>query len=289
MAGIAKNDRDRRVRRVLFIEGCGNFVVLLLKIVVGVSTGSLAIIGDAIHSGSDLANNVVAMLVMGRASRPADREHPYGHRKYETLAVFVLASLLTVTAFQIILAVLSGGARTIQEESWSLPVMILVLVVNISLSTWEWRQAELLKSPILLADAQHTFADGLTPIAVIVGFKVAEAGYPWVDSLCALSVAALVMYLAYGLFGSAIPVLVDRIALPPEELAAAILSVEGVQEVRSARSRLAGDVVVVDATVTVAGELSMLEAHHISDRVEDLLAERFGVRDATVHVEPHGA
>jgi divalent metal cation (Fe/Co/Zn/Cd) transporter len=95
------------------------------------------------------------------------------------------------------------------------------------------------------------------------------------------------MVLAYGLFASAIPVLVDRIALEPEELTRAVLQVEGVIEVRGVRSRWAGDAIVIDATVAVHPSLSMLEAHAIADRVEELLSEKFGVSDATVHVEPY--
>jgi cation diffusion facilitator family transporter len=269
------------------IEGAANLLVLLIKIFVGLATGSLAIIGDAIHSGSDLANNVMALLVMHSATKPPDREHPYGHRKYETLAVFVLASLLTVTAFQIVLTAIQGGGRKLAEQSWALPMMLLVLGINISISLWEWRQAKLLQSSILAADARHTLADVLTTVAVIVGWKVAQAGFPWVDSACAVLVAGLVMVLAYGLFASAIPVLVDRIALEPEELTRAVLEVEGVIEVRGVRSRWAGDAIVIDATVAVHPSLSMLEAHAIADRVEELLSEKFGVSDATVHVEPY--
>lgn len=287
--GEAIRRRDRSVRRILLIEGLANLAVLLAKGIVGVATGSLAIVGDAIHSGGDLANNIVALLVMKRAAEPPDREHPYGHRKYETLAVFILASLLTVTAFQIVLAAIRNTVRDLHESSWSLPTMLGVLAVNTAISLWENYQARRLNSAILAADARHTFSDVLVTVAVIVGWQVSAAGYPWVDSACAIFVAGMVMYLAYGLFARAVPVLVDRIAVEPERLASVIAGVEGVVEVRSVRSRWAGDEIVVDATVAVDGNLRMSEAHDISDRVEAALLDRFGIRDSTVHVEPAGS
>ena len=95
--------RDLVVRRIILLEGLANFVVLLAKLTVGLSTGSLAVLGDAVHSLTDVANNAVAWGVMKLSSQPADREHPYGHRKFETLAVFGLATLLTVLAVELAL------------------------------------------------------------------------------------------------------------------------------------------------------------------------------------------
>ena len=280
------HERDLKVRRVLIIEAVANALVLVAKAIVGGLTGSLAIIGDAIHSGSDLANNIVALTVMRSAVEPPDREHPYGHRKYETLAVFVLASLLVVTAFEIGLRSITGWGHTVERDSLSLCVMIGVLVVNIAISAWETRQAKLLGSAILEADARHTVADVLTTVAVIAGWQLSAMGYVWVDSVCALGVAALVMYLAYGLFKEAVPILVDQIAIEPEKLSSVISRIDGVQEVRSVRSRSVGSEIAVDATVAVDGQLTMAEAHMIADRVEAVLHEEFHARDVVVHVEP---
>ncbi len=103
----------------------------------GFSTGSLALVGDAIHSLADLANNVVAFVVVRLASAPPDREHPYGHQKYETLAVFGLAVLLAVLAVEIVVRAAEPGPREIVQHGWGLAVMIGVLVVNVAVTTWE--------------------------------------------------------------------------------------------------------------------------------------------------------
>ena len=275
-----------RVRQVLLIEGSCNLLVLGAKAAVGLSTGSLAVLGDAIHSLADLTNNVVALVVVRVASAPPDREHPYGHQKFETLAVFGLAVLLAVLAFEIIVRAVEPADREVIQHGWGLAVMLGVLAVNIALSTWERRWAKKLDSQILDADAQHTFADVLTTFAIIVGWQFSARGYPWLDTVSALLVAALVLYLAYGLFGRAVPVLVDRIAHEPEEIADALRAIGGVRQVRRVRSRWAGSRPAVDVVITVAPELRTTEAHEVADAIEAVLLEKFEVEDATVHIEP---
>lgn len=278
--------RDRQVLRVIWIEGATNLAVLGLKLAVGLATGSLAILSDALHSLSDVANNAVAWFVLRLSTQPADREHPYGHRKFETLAVFGLASLLTVLAFEIALGALRRERAPIVHEDWALALMLVVLSVNAGLATWENRWARRLDSELLRADARHTLADVLTTLVVIGGWQLSTRGHVWLDTLCALGVAGLVLTLAYGLFKRAIPVLVDQVALEPEAIAAAAATLPGVLAVRDVRSRWTGAGATVDLVLEVEPTLSTRESHEISERVERLLRGHFGVEDVTVHVEP---
>jgi cation diffusion facilitator family transporter len=121
--------RDEKIQRVIFIEGSVNFVVLVAKLFVGLSTGSLAIVGDAIHSLTDVINNVVAWVVVRVSSSPPDREHPYGHRKFETLAVFCLASLLVVLSFELAIHAINKDDTKIENSTWGLGIMFAVLTV----------------------------------------------------------------------------------------------------------------------------------------------------------------
>lgn len=278
--------RDRRVRRVILIEGALNAAVLLLKLLVGLSTGSLAILGDALHSLGDVLNNGMAWIVVRASARPADREHPYGHRKFETLAVFTLAALLVVLGVELALGALRREPQPIASKNWELAVMIAVLVGNLALTTWENAWAKRLDSSILAADARHTLADVLTTVLVIVSWQIAARGYPGVDTACALFVALLVLVLAFGLFRKAVPILVDHIAVPPETLAELARSVPGVLDVKTVRSRSKGDSAAVDMVVTVAPNLSTEAAHRIVDEIEGKLRSGLGVEDATIHVEP---
>ena len=275
-----------KVRYVLIVEGACNFAVLVAKATVGFTTGSFAVLGDALHSLADLANNVVALIVVKIASEPPDREHPYGHQKFETLAVFGLAVLLAVLAFEIVVRAIESHDREVLENDWALAVMLGVLCVNAGLSYWERRWAKKLGSQILAADAQHTFADVLTTIAVIVGWQLSARGYAWLDTVFALLVACLVMYLAYGLFRRAIPGLGDSISHEPEEIAAAVEPVDGVRKVHRVRSRWVGSKPAVDVVITVAPDMPTSEAHDVADAVEEALLTTLSIEDVTVHIEP---
>lgn len=278
--------RNSLVLRVILLEGAANITVLTLKSVVGFSTGSMAILADAVHSLTDVANNVIAWLVIRASHRPADREHPYGHQKFEVLAVFVLATLLATIAIEIAIRALTRDTRVPQLMEWGLYLMIVVLIVNIIVASWERMWARRLQSKILLADASHTFADVMTTVVVIVGWQLSVRGYPWLDTACALGVAAMILYLAFGLFRNVVPILVDEIAIEPEALTAAIGEIPGVVDVPRVRSRWIGPERAVDVIVTVARSLPTVKSHAIADEIESLLESRFDVTDITVHVEP---
>ena len=279
--------RGQQVLRLLVFEGGINLLVLFAKGVVGLATGSMAILADALHSLTDVANNVIAWIVLRASNQPADREHPYGHKKFEMLAVFVLAVLLAVVAVEIAIRAFMRTSEPPDLSVWGLAVMMGVLLVNVALSVWQHYWARRLDSPILRADASHTFSDVLTTVVVIAGWQLSVRGYPWLDTLCALGVAGMILYLAFGLFRNVVPVLVDEIAIEPEEMTAAIGAIEGVISVPRARSRWIGTERAVDVIVTVSPAIDTISAHDIADAVEHLLSERFDVSDSTVHVEPH--
>jgi len=284
---IEYTDRDRKVQRLIIIEGCANILVLVVKLIVGLSTNSLAIIADAIHSLTDVANNFVAWIVIRLSAMPADREHPYGHRKFETLAVFGLATLLAVMAIEIAKSAFTKETTEIVSGTWELVLMVGVLTVNIALASWQRYWARQLKSGIMLADASHTFADVLTTIVVIIGWQLSSMGFLILDRLCALGVAGLVFYLAYDLYKSAFPVLVDEYAIDPEDIKNAVMTVQGVKAAGRIRSRWIGSDVAIDIVISVNADLTTEESHKIADEVEVLIEEQFNVGDAFIHVEPY--
>ncbi len=274
------------VRQVLLIEGAANAVVLIAKAAVGVATGSAAILGDALHSLSDLANNGFSLVAHRMSTEPPDPEHPYGHHKFEQLAVFVLATLLSVSAFQLVLQAVRQAGEPVDTSAWGLAVMIAVLFVNIGVSAWEAHWARKLDSDLLHADVRHTLSDVVVTIGVIIGWQVAAYRYAWVDPLVAVVVACIIFYFAYGLFRRAIPVLVDQAATDPLTLRRTVESVPEVREVRRARSRAGGGGPSADVVIVVDAELSTTRAHEVSDAVERALANELNIEDVTVHVEP---
>ena len=283
---IDTTHKDKQVRRVIFIEGLANLLVLIAKTIVGLSTGSMGILADAIHSLTDLTNNIIAWIVIHFSSLPADREHPYGHRKLETLAVFVLASILVVLAFELALNAINKDHTEVVSRDLELFIMLCVLIINIVVTSWQHMWAKRLDSDLLRADATHTFADVLITITVIAGWQLSAIGYAWVDRLCALGVALLIFYLAYNLFRRAIPVLIDEYAIDPVELSNIIKTVSGVKKVYRVRSRWIGKTRAIDLIISVDSTLSTEESHAIADTIESLIENHFGETDISIHVEP---
>jgi len=282
----SQQSRDRRVRRVIVIEGIANVAVLVGKLAVGIATGSTAVLGDAVHSFADLSNNAVALFALHFAVEPPDRDHPYGHRKFETLAVFALAVLLAVLAVELALHSLERGEHVVERPEWGLVVMIAVLAVNVGVAAWEGMWARRLDSDLLLADARHTLSDVLVTTSVIAGWQFAALGHLWLDTATTLAVAGLILYLAFGLFRRAVPILVDQSAADPDEIREAVATVAGVRSTRRVRSRGRGRDGRLEVVVTVDPALPTSASHRIADEVERVLEERFDAADVTVHVEP---
>lgn len=282
-----QKSRDRRIRTVFVLTGIANVAVLVAKVVVGVATGSTAVLGDALHSLADVSNNAVALFALHFAVEPPDREHPYGHRKYETLAVFALAVLLSVLAVELALRSLERGPHEVARPGWGLTVMIGVFAANICVAAWQGTWARRLDSDLLRADARHTFSDVLVTASVIAGWQLAARGHTWLDTATTLAVAALILYLAFGLFRRAIPVLVDESAVDPDEVREVVAAISGVRSARRVRSRGRGREGRLEVVVTVEPALPTSDAHEIADEVERVLKDRFEAVDVTVHVEPH--
>ncbi|WP_293749856.1 cation diffusion facilitator family transporter [uncultured Paraglaciecola sp.] len=274
------------VRKVLLIEGSVNALITVCKMTVGIMTGSAAIIADAVHSLSDLANNLFAWLAVKVTESPADGSHPYGHQKFEQLAVFALASLLTIVAFEVIVNAVERFGQPVEQSILGLVILIFSLAVNVGLTLWERSWAKRLDSDILHADATHTFSDVLTSGVVIVGWQIAAFGYYWIDTVFALIVSSIIFYLAFTLFQRAIPVLVDQSRYPPEELKAAVNNIPAVITVGNVRSRDTGKGQMADVSVTVSASLSTIESHQIADDIERVLADKFDIQDVVVHIEP---
>jgi cation diffusion facilitator family transporter len=239
-----------------------------------------------VHSFTDLANNLFAWLAVKSTESPADSSHPYGHQKFEQLAVFAMASMLTIVAFEVIVNAVKRFGQPVEQSMLGLVILIFSLVINIGLTLWEHHWANRLDSDVLHADATHTLSDVLTSAVVIVSWQLAARGYYWIDTLFALLVSSIIFYLAFKLFQTAIPVLVDQSRYPVDELKAAVYNIPAVKTVGNIRSRDTGEGQVADVTVTVCAKLTTLESHQIADQIEWVLADKFDIQDVMVHIEP---
>ena len=288
-ARVASGDRNIRVRRVLLGLLAANLAVVGAKFVVGVRTGSLGVLGDAVHSSVDAINNVLALGVMWVAAREPDEDHPYGHEKFETLGALALVVFLSITGFELVkgaLGRLLAGPSPINVGALELAVLVSTLAVNALVTTYEARRGRQLQSDILLADAAHTRADVLITIGVLVGLVAAGRGLWYVDSIMALVVAGAIVFITYGIVARSVPVLVDQHAESPEVIKDAAETVDGVERAYAIRSRGAPHRRFAEVTIAVRADRTVEEAHDIADNVERHLRNELRLHEVVVHVEP---
>ena len=283
----AVSTRMRSIRRVLWIVLVLNLAVAAAKYVYGTVTGSASMQADGIHSVFDSAGNVVGLVGIALASRPADEGHPYGHAKFETYASLVIGVLLLLAAFEVgssAVAKLASGSYTAEVTPLSFAVMAGTLAVNLGVTTYERRCAKRLKSEVLAADANHTLSDALVSVGVIVGLAAVALGFPMADPVMALVVTLAILATAWDVFKHALATLSDRARIP---VRAAALAVPGVRDAHRIRTRGTEGEVYADLHVLVAPEMTVKDAHDLSERVERAVEERFpNVAEALVHIEP---
>lgn len=283
--------RISAIRRILWIILFLNVAVASAKLAWGIISGSTAMQADGFHSLFDGASNVVGLVGMGFAGRPADEDHPYGHGKYETYASAVIGAMLLFAAYRIgseAVAGLIGGGEPPTVSTISFVVMLGTLAVNLGVTYWERKVGHRLGSSILIADASHTGSDAIVSIGVIVSLVLVKLGLPLADPIVALLVTCAIVYTAWGVFRHASATLSDSMRIPAEDICAVALSVPGVLGCHHIRTRGSESEVYVDLHVQVDPGVTVAEGHDIAEAVEVTLAEQYQqIVDVIAHLEPY--
>jgi cation diffusion facilitator family transporter len=271
--------------QVLFL----NLAVAAAKLALGLLTGAVSIVSDGFHSLTDGLSNVAALVGVWVARRPPDDDHPYGHRKYETIAAAAIAGFLMVVMIEVAEAAwsrLTDGV-TPRVTPMAFAVMIGTIGVNLLVTRYERRAGERLGSEVLLADAMHTQSDVWTSLTVIAALAGAALGYPIFDPIAALVVVVFIGKAAWQIFKSTSEVLSDHIVIPEDEVRRVVLSVPRVMGCHAIRTRGSSDYVFLDLHIWMAPETPLVDAHEISHAVKDRLTEHFpSIGDAIIHIEP---
>lgn len=283
------NERNRRVRNVLLAILVANWSVAIAKVVFGLLHRSAAVTGDGLHSFIDGGSNVLGLVAMSIASRPADEDHPYGHGKFEAIASLGIGAMVGIGMLE--LGRMAYASLISNEHATFSPVMVAVmlvtLVANLFVSWIERRAGEKLKSPILMADARHTLSDIFVTLAVLASLGLVWLGYPRADGVVALLVMGFVAFVAYDIVRSAVRILSDSARLDPLQVAALTSAVDGVVLAKDVRSRGMEGSVYVDLKIEVHPKLTTERAHALAHEVErTLMAAYPQVVDVVVHVEP---
>ncbi|MCE9673924.1 cation diffusion facilitator family transporter [Myxococcus stipitatus] len=284
--------RNRRIRFVLLAILVANWLVAGAKLVFGLVSQSAAVTADGLHSFIDGGSNVLGLVAMGVASRPADLDHPYGHGKFEALASLGIGAMIGIGMLELGRMALDSlmHDRHVEVTPAMAGVMALTLVINLVVTRVERHYGERYNSTLLLADASHTLSDVFVTLAVLASLGLVALGYPKADGVVALLVMVFVAWVAYGIIRQAVGILSDTARLDAAQVAQHTMAVPGVRSCRDVRSRGMEESVYVDLKIEVAPELTTAQAHEVADHVERALHAAYPqVVDVVVHVEPEHA
>ena len=283
------SDRYTAVVRVLYRVLFLNLAVASAKIVLGYLTGAVSVLSDGFHSLTDSASNLVALVGVSVARLPPDENHPYGHRKYETIASVGILIFLLIVIFEVVTSAVdrlrTGAVPKVFPEG--IGVMTITLIVNLVVMKYELGQGQRLNSEVLLADAKHTRSDVLTSVTVIAALLGVWAGFPLLDPLAALLVAGFIGHACWEIAHGASRILSDESVIAEDDVRAVVQSVPEVVGCHHIRTRGPVDHVFLDLHVWLDGATPLERAHATSHVVKDRLMARYPqIVDVVIHIEP---
>lgn len=277
---------SRVLTRVLYV----NLVVAVAKIVFGYASGAISVLSDGFHSLTDAASNVVGLVGVHAARQPPDADHPYGHRKYETVAAAAVTVFLLLVVVEVLRNAfnhLTGRSPAHEFGAASFVVMLATIGINLIVISYESRAADQLNSEVLMADATQARGDVWSSTTVVAALVGARAGWPILDPIAALIVAAFIAYAGYKVATATTRILSDRTVMDESDLERVVMSVPGVLGCHQIRTRGSIDHVFLDLHVWLPSTMPLVEAHALSHVVKDRLVARFPqIADAIIHIEP---
>ena len=281
---------EHEKNRVALISVIAAIFLTLLKIVVGVMTGSLGILSEALHSGLDLIAAVITWVSVRISDKPADKQHQYGHGKVENVSALMETILLLIACIWIVYEAtrrLATGETEIEVSVWAYVVVVTSIIVDVTRSRALSRVAKKYNSQALEADALHFSTDIWSSVVVLLGLVCAQFGFFVADSVAALIVALIVVGVSCRLGKRAIDALIDR---APEETVRQVESMLAefpeIKKFHSLRIRTAGADTFIKVNIHLDPKLSLHEVHRICDRIEKTIAARIPRSETFLHAEP---
>lgn len=283
-------ERNREIRWVLWFVLILNLLVAVAKFAYGTLTKSVSMRADGIASMFDTVSNLVGIVGMALAARPADSNHPYGHAKFETYASAAIGFMLLVAAYNVgkdAFDALTSGVSAMRVDAGSYAVMLATLAINVGVSYYERRAGARLRSEVLSADALHTMSDALVSVSVVVALVLVQMGFARADALCSCVVAVAILKSAFEVLRQVNRTLSDEARIDPAEVKERVLAVPNVRGCHRIRTRGTEAEVYLDLHVLVDPTMPIVQAHEVGDRVEHALAEQYPeVVEVMVHLEP---
>lgn len=284
-------DRNKQAARVSWVTLAGNLILTGLKLVIGLATGSLVVLSDAVHSASDSLSTILVIFGLYIAQQPPDEKHPYGHSRAET----IVAKIIALTLIFIGLNFAYSAVRVIWLGDHTIPGVSALWISIISIMSKEImyrytvKTADKLDSPALKADAWHHRSDALSSVAAVLGVFAARLGYPIFDPLMAIVVAAIIVKVGWNMVFVVIDELMDA-QVDTEtvgEIEKIILGVSEVCTLADLKVHKYGAEHHVHFTITVPPELTVVECHALSHKIKERIRQEFAsVSHVDMHIEP---
>lgn len=279
------------IKRVLIIILIANFAVSAAKIVIGYLTKSLSLSADGFHSFSDGASNIIGLISITLASKPIDDEHPYGHKKIETMASLIIGGMLVFLTYNIVVQSIQKffNQTEIIVSLESIIILVSTLFINIFVAYYENKQGKKYNSSFLIADSIHTKSDIFVSIGVLTTLVCIKLGLSSIiDIFVSIIVAGFILYAAYEIFKEAYNVLIDSKILDEEKIKDMVMSnFSYVKDVHNIRSRGGADYIFVDMHIKVNSNLNVSEVHSLVHDIEKVIKLKDNrVIETIIHVEP---
>ncbi len=278
-----------KIRRILIIVLALNWAVALAKIAYGLVSRCASMTADGFHSLADGASNIIGLIGIHFACQPVDKDHPYGHKKYETFFSLGIALLLFMVAFNLAKEGIGRINKPVHPQVTmdSFIIMLITLGINFWVMNYEHRKGKAFNSDILISDAMHTKADIFTSLSVIITLIVIKLGYPILDPIAAIIISIFIALAGFHIVKESSVVLCDTAILDDKKITDIVLSVKGVKNCHKIRTRGRLDDIHVDLHVQVNPNMHMDDAHKISYAIEGEIKKNIPeVTDVVVHMEP---
>jgi len=285
--------REKKFAAALSI--LSNTTLIILKFIAGFLTGSIGIISEAIHSGSDLLASIITFFSVSESSKPADEDHQFGHGKFEDFTSFLEGLLIILAAFYIIYEALKKIIFSLEMEvdaNVGLVVMLISVVANILVSTYLFKVAKKTGSTALYADGEHLRTDIYSSLAVFIGLILVKVtGHHIFDPLIAIAVAVIIFIAGYKICDEARKSLLDESLSENEnshirEIIAKYTG-ENIISLKNLRTRKAGLKKNIDITLIVEKSMQVCTGHTLCDEIEEEIENRLLNTDITIHLEPN--
>lgn len=280
----------KNIKRILILTLALNWLVALAKIIYGLVTKCTSMTADGFHSVSDGTSNIIGLIGIRLASQPKDYDHPYGHKKYETLFSMGIAILLLIVCFNIlkqgINRIINPVTPDVTIESFI--IMIITLGINFFVMNYEYKKGRELNSDILISDSIHTKADIFTSLSVILSLILIKSGFTLIDPIITFIICFFIAEAAFQILKSSSKVLCDTVAIiNTKKISNIVLDIKGVKTCHKIRTRGRPDDINVDLHVQVNPDMHIDTAHKISYAIEEAIKKNIPqVTDVVVHIEP---